>query len=175
MKELEICLRARQNIHGNSQFPILWPIGQKKLRFGHDFPEILLAFKAIDEGKLADGVKHLADHEQKNILQTIMYSDLWLVTALWLNQMTHYTVGYTSITQPVELPLAAQCKTTNDGRTIEFISGRLKGLSANLANEKQRMDFVYKAATRFDEMLRGSERSSIKKSLEEIASNGGVK
>ncbi|MBD2798308.1 hypothetical protein ID856_17610 [Xenorhabdus sp. 18] len=174
LKELEICLNARKNIYGNSQFPILWPIGQDKLEFGHDYEDILLAFKAIDEGKLADGVKHLADHEQKNILQTIMYSDWWLVGALWGNQVFH-SVGVTSITQPVELPLAAQCRSTNDGRTIEFTNGILNGLTGDLSNVDQRMEFVYKAAMRFDEMLRGDERSVITESLEEIASNGGVK
>ncbi|MDE9533902.1 hypothetical protein KKJ14_14745 [Xenorhabdus bovienii] len=174
MKELEACLPERKNIYGNSQFPILWPIGQDKLEFGLPFKEILPAFKAIDEGRLADGVRHLADHEQKNILETIMYSDWWLVGALWGNQVFH-TLGNTSITQPVELPLAAQCKSTDDGRTIEFTNGILDGLTSRLSNVENRMEFVYKAATRFDEMLRGDERSVVTESLKEIASNGGVK
>ncbi|PHM70295.1 hypothetical protein Xekj_01923 [Xenorhabdus sp. KJ12.1] len=86
-----------------------------------------------------------------------------------------HSFGVTSITQPVELPLAAQCKTTNDGRTIEFTNGILDGITGDLSDVDQRMEFVYKAATRFDEMLRGSERNMITESLEEIASNGGVK
>ncbi|MCP9270044.1 hypothetical protein M5U04_18650 [Xenorhabdus sp. XENO-1] len=178
LEELEACLPARKSIFYDSQygrqFRILWPIEQEQLKFGLDFKDILLAFKAINEKRLADGVKHLADHEQKNILQTIMYSDWWLVMGLWGNQIFH-TLGNTSITQAVELPLAAQCKTTNDGRTIEFTNGILDGMTGDLSNEDQRMEFVYKAATRFDEMLRGDERGVITESLEEIASNGGVK
>ncbi|CDH34777.1 DUF2515 family protein [Xenorhabdus bovienii] len=174
LKEFEACLRERKNIYGNSQFPILWPIEQDKLIFGYNFPDILPAFKAIDEKRLADGVRHLADHEQKNILEAIMYSDWWLVGALWGNQVFH-TLGNTSITQPVELPLAAQCKSTDDGRTIEFTNGILDGLTSRLSNVENRMEFVYKAATRFDEMLRGDERSVVTESLKEIASNGGVK
>ncbi|MBC8954967.1 hypothetical protein [Xenorhabdus sp. PB62.4] len=174
LKELEACIEERQNIQGNSKFPILWPVDEDTLIFGYNFPNILLAFKAIDEKRLADGVRHLADHEQKNILEAIMYSDWWLVGALWGNQVFH-TLGDTSITQPVELPLAAQCKSTNDGRTIEFTNGILDGLTSRLSNVENRMEFVYKAATRFDEMLRGDERRVIAESLKEIASNGGVK
>jgi hypothetical protein len=178
LKELEACLSVRKSIFHDSQygrqFRILWPIGQDKLEFGLPFKDIIPAFKAIDEKRLADGVRHLADHEQKNILQTIMYSDGWLVAGLWGNQIFH-TLGNTSITQAVELPLVAQCKTTNDGRTIEFTNGILDGMTGDLSNEDQRMEFVYKAATRFDEMLRSDERSSVKESLEEIALNGGVK
>ncbi|MEQ2027266.1 hypothetical protein ABLB84_16270 [Xenorhabdus szentirmaii] len=174
LKELEVCIEKRQNIQGNSKFPILWPVDEDTLTFGYNFPDILLAFKAIDEKRLADGVRHLADHEQKNILEAIMYSDWWLVGALWGNQVFH-TLGDTSITQPVELPLAAQCKSTGDGRTIEFTNGMLDGLTSRLSNVENRMEFVYKAATRFDEMLRGDERIVIAESLKEIASNGGVK
>ncbi|MDE9500339.1 hypothetical protein KKJ22_21650, partial [Xenorhabdus bovienii] len=66
-------------------------------------------------------------------------------------------------------------KSTDDGRTIEFTNGILDGLTSRLSNVENRMEFVYKAATRFDEMLRGDERSVVTESLKEIASNGGVK
>jgi hypothetical protein len=49
--ELKQCLKARASIYGRSQFPVLWPVGYKKLQFGLAYPEILLAFEAIEAGE----------------------------------------------------------------------------------------------------------------------------
>jgi hypothetical protein len=44
---LETCLESRQKIHGDNQYPVLWPIEQEKLRFGYDHKEILQASKRL--------------------------------------------------------------------------------------------------------------------------------
>ncbi|WP_230578171.1 DUF2515 family protein [Xenorhabdus bovienii] len=50
LEELKTCIKMRENIYGNSQYPILWPIGQEKLDFGQNYPDIMLAFEAIEAG-----------------------------------------------------------------------------------------------------------------------------
>ncbi|MBD2812657.1 hypothetical protein ID853_17705 [Xenorhabdus sp. Vera] len=173
LEELKTCLDARQNIYGNNQFPILWPIGQKKQRFGYPYPDILLAFEAIESDDVAQGVVHLANHEQINILQPTMYSDSFLVMLLRSNHAAYVTnllSGVRDIAESVELTLASQCRRVDDGRTIEFSDEVL----ADLSDIKQRMPFVYKAATRFDEMLHDGNRSLLEKSLQDIADGRGV-
>uniref|UniRef100_UPI00056FFA9B DUF2515 family protein n=1 Tax=Xenorhabdus bovienii TaxID=40576 RepID=UPI00056FFA9B len=111
LEDLKTCLNLRQDIYGNSQFPILWPIGQNNLKFGLPYDDILLAFEAIEAGNIAQGVVHLAYHEQINILQTTMYSDEQLIVFLWGNQFS-YVTGFLpdNVAQPVELTLASQCQ-----------------------------------------------------------------
>ncbi|CDH01620.1 DUF2515 family protein [Xenorhabdus bovienii] len=174
LKELTTCLPARKNIYGNSQFPILWPIGQEKFAFGRDYPDILLAFEAIEAGDIAQGVVHLANHEQLNILQPTMYSDKLLVGLLRGNHFSYVTnifSGVRNISESVELTLASQCRPVDDGRTISFSNNKPY---ANLADVNQRMPFVLKAAARFDEMLHDSNRSLLEKSLQDIAVGRGV-
>ncbi|MCC8364965.1 hypothetical protein J8V57_01495 [Xenorhabdus sp. PB61.4] len=170
LEELKTCLGARQNIYGNSQFPILWPIGQKNFKFGLSYEDILLAFEAIDAGRIAQGVVHLANHEQLNILQPTMYSDTHLVLLLRSNQISFVTGFPSGVAESVELTLASQCRRVDDGRTIEFSDESL----ADLSDIEQRMPFVYKAATRFDEMLHDSNRSLLEESLKNIAAGRGV-
>ncbi|WP_275371333.1 DUF2515 family protein [Xenorhabdus bovienii] len=171
LKDLKTCLNLRQDIYGNSQFPILWPIGQNNLKFGLPYDDILLAFEAIEAGNIAQGVVHLAYHEQINILQTTMYSDEQLIVFLWGNQFS-YVTGFLpdNVAQPVELTLASQCQFIDNERTIKFSDD-----VANLADADQRMPFVLNAAERFDELLRGRDRHLIEKSLQDIAAGRGVK
>ncbi|PHM60819.1 hypothetical protein Xsto_03610 [Xenorhabdus stockiae] len=172
LKDLKTCINVRQKIYGNSQFPILWPIGQNNLKFGLPYDDILLAFEAIEAGDIAQGVLHLAYHEQINILQTTMYSDEQLVVFLWGNQLSYVTdLLPDNVAQPVELTLASQCQRIDNNRTIEFSDSSI----ANLANTNERMPFVLKAADRFDELLRGNKRYLIEESLKDIAAGGGVK
>ncbi|CDH34216.1 DUF2515 family protein [Xenorhabdus bovienii] len=170
LEELKTCIKKRENIYGNSQYPILWPIGQEKLDFGQNYPDIMLAFEAIEAGDIAQGVVHLANHEQINILQPTMYSDTLLVLLLRGNQISFVTGFPSGVAESVELTLASQCRRVDDGRTIEFSDEAL----ADLSDIKQRMPFVYKAATRFDEMLRDSNRSLLEESLQNIAAGRGV-
>ncbi|WP_254853143.1 DUF2515 family protein [Xenorhabdus bovienii] len=173
LEELKACLPERKTIYGNREFPVLWPIAQEKLEFGRNYAEILQTFEAIDAGNIAESVKFLAYHEQVNILQTSMYSDPILVGLLRSNHIAFVTnLLPAGITESIELTLAGQCKLPDgDERTIQFSDDP----QANLAEVKQRMPFVLRAAQRFDELLHNNKRNVIEKSIQAIASGGGVK
>ena len=166
MSALEACLPSRKNIYGNVQNPVLWPVAQERLAFGADHDEILESFQAIEGGRIAEGVKFLATHEQVNILQPTMYSDLKLVALLRGNHLSHVVNFPSGAAQAIELTLASQCQRVDDGRTIGFDSN----LFADLSDVKQRMSFVLKAAAKFDELLQGNDRHLITQSIRNIAS-----
>ncbi len=172
LEELKTCLSVRKTIYGNNKFPVLWPIEQEKLEFGLPYKEILQTFGAIDSGNIVKSVEHLAYHEQVNILQTSMYSDRILVGLLRSNHAAFVTnILPAGITESIELTLASQCKLDDgDERTIQFSNDPL----ANLAEVEQRMPFVLRAAQRFNELLHNNKRSVIEKSIQTIASGGGV-
>ena len=171
LKLLETCLRFREKISDDGQQPVLWPIGEKRLRFGIDYNEILQAFEAIDAGNISQSVEFLADHEQRNILQPTMYTDPELIRLLRGNHLSYVTGIPSGVAQAIELSLASQCRPTNDGRTIEFSSNPF----ANLADINQRMTFVLKAAEQFDELLHSTERPRIEQAIDDIAKGKGVR
>ncbi|WP_411741579.1 DUF2515 family protein, partial [Pseudomonas veronii] len=168
---LETCLSFRQNIFENGSQPVLWPAGQEKLKFGADYPEILQAFKAIDEGNIAKSVEYLADHEQRNILQPTMYTDQKLVALLRSNHLSYVTGIPSGVAQAIELTLTSQCRAVEDGRTVKFS----KSPVANLADIEQRMAFVLRAATQFDRLLDSRERHRVELALEDIAEGRGLR
>lgn len=169
-KEFEKCLHLRTRIAERERLPVLWPIGQDKLKFGIGHKEVLQAFAAIDEANVDLSVRLLAEHEQVNILQPAMYSDSKLVVLLSRNQLAYATYILRHIAQPVELTLASQCRAVDDGRTIGFSSKAF----ADLSNLDQRMPFVLKAAKRFDELLRSDKSYLIEQEIRNIAmKNGG--
>lgn len=170
LKLLETCLRFREKISDDGQQPVLWPIGEMRLRFGIDYKEILQAFKAIDAGNIAQSVVHMAWHEQQNILQPAMYTDQKLVRLLRGNHLSYVTGIPSGVAQAIELTLASQCRPISDGRTIEFSSNS----TANLADIDQRMTFVLKAAEQFDELLHSTERPRIEQAIDDIAKGKGV-
>ena len=170
-KEFKQCLRLRQNIYGHEKFPVLWPVGQERLRFGIDYPEILQAFEAIEAGNVAESVKFLADHEQRNILQPAMYSDSKLVSLLRGNHLSYITSLPRHVAEPIELTLASQCGRLDDGRTIGFGNNPF----ADLSDIKQRMAFVLRAAAQFDELLNGPQRPLIQQAIQDIAAGYGVR
>lgn len=161
---LESCLGSRQNIFWDGQQAVLWPVEQAKLRFGTDHKEILQAFRAIEAGNIAEGVVHLAWHEQQNILQPIMYNDQKLKRLLRGNHLSYVTGIPSGVAQSIELTLADQCAPLNDSRTIGFG----KNPFANLADIGQRMAFVLKAAAQFDELLLSAERYKIEYAIEQL-------
>jgi hypothetical protein len=166
--ELKKCLRARAGIYGHSKFPVLWPVGHKKLLFGLAYTEILLAFEAIEAGNIAESVVYLASHEQENILQPTIYQDRQLANLLRGNHASYVTGFPSGVAQAIELTLTSQCQRVEDGRTIGFGNNPL----ADLSDIKQRMAFVLQAATRFDQMLNDHNRSALEQSINEIASGG---
>ncbi|WP_223534184.1 PAAR domain-containing protein [Pseudomonas sp. GL-B-16] len=171
LSALKTCLASRKNIFGHVQQPVLWPIEQEKLEFGTYHEEILQAFAAIEAGNIAESVAHLAWHEQQNILQSAMYSDVQLVLLLRGNHFAYVTNFPSGAAAAVELTLASQCLPSEDGRTVGFSSDYF----ANLADIHQRMPFVLKAATQFDELLRRSDRHLIEQAILDIAAGRGVR
>jgi hypothetical protein len=168
LKELKKCLAAREGIYGHPKFPVLWPVGQNNLRFGQFHHEIVSAFEAIEAGDATSSVKHLAEHEQQNILQPTIYEDRQLSALLRSNHVSYVTGFPSGVAQAIELTLASQCQRLDDGRTISFDESPL----ANLADVKQRMAFVLRAASRFDEMLRDGNRPTLEQSIREVAAAG---
>ena len=168
---LETCLSSRQNIFEDGLQRVLWPVGQENLRFGLDHDYILQAFQAIDEGNIAESVKYLAWHEQQNILQPTMYTDQKLVALLRSNHLSYVTGIPSGVAQAIELTLASQCRSVDDGRTIEFSNNPI----ANLADIDQRMTFVLKAAAQFDKLLNSGERHRIEQALDDVAEGQGMR
>ncbi|MGY1918741.1 DUF2515 family protein [Pseudomonas tolaasii] len=171
LKQFERCLSSRKNIYGDGQDSILWPVGQEKLRFGVDHPEVLQAFNAINAGDIANSVGYLAWHEQQNILQPTMYRDQKLVALLRGNHLSYVTGIPSGTAQAIELTLASQCRPVDDDRTISFSSNP----SANLADIHQRMVFVLKAAAQFDKLLHSSQRHLIDQALHDLSEGLSVR
>ena len=170
LAELKKCLENRAKIFGHPKSPVLWPVSQEVLAFGGDYDEIIYAFEAIESGDIAGSVKHLASHEQQNILQPTMYEDVRLVAILRTNHVS-YVVGFPSgAAQAIELTLTSQCRAFDD----EFRVGFGDSPFANLDDIKQRMIFVLNAADRFDQMMKDHNRDALAKSILEIAESGGV-
>ena len=168
---LKDCLASRKNIYGSGEYPVLWPVGQETLRFGIDYKEILLAFEAIEAGNIAESVAFLATHEQVNILQPSMYDDTGLKWLLRGNHASYVTNLPSGAAQAIELTLASQCHPVDDRRTIGFGNNPV----ANLADVKQRMAFVLRAAEQFDSLLHSDKREQIEQSIRDIALGGGIR
>lgn len=142
---------------------------KKYLTFGVPFEEIRTGFDAVGTGNLARSVEFLARHEQVNVLQAIIYNEPQMQDALAKNQFA-WAIGFPSgVYMEIQLTLSAQCK-AKDGWTAYFPSRK----SAKLWVVDERMKFVYKAAERFNELLKGRERPYVEESLRKIAAGGGV-
>lgn len=165
LAELKKCLRERRKIYAHAKWPVLWPVGEETLGFGRDYSEIEKAFEAIDAGSVAESVKHLAWHEQQNILQPTIYENSHLVALLRGNHFSFVTNFPSGVAQAMELTLTSQCQRVDDGRTIDFDSNPL----ADLSDIDQRMKFVLRAASRFDLLLNDSNRGLLAQSIREIA------
>jgi hypothetical protein len=150
---------------------ILWPINEAKLAFGLQFREIEEAFALVEKGLISESVKKFADHEQINILQSAIYEDTVMQGALRANQFSWATGFPNGVAAEIELTLSAECISKTSWRNVWFS----KKKNAKLYDRDQRMVFVYAAASRFEALLHGNERSSIEASLYEIAKSGGPK
>ncbi|MCU0071866.1 hypothetical protein N8H71_09705 [Pseudomonas koreensis] len=168
--ELKKCLDYRGGIYGHARFPVLWPIGEEILSFGLASKEVLKGFEAIEAGNVAESVEHLAFHEQRNILQPAIYENRHLVTLLRGNHFSYVTDFPSGVAQAIELTLTSQCTRVDDGRTIGFGSNPL----ADLSDIDQRMEFVLRAAARFDQMLNDRNREVLAQSIREIAVKEGA-
>lgn len=162
-KEFQKYLPARQKIRER----VSWDA--TLLSFGQPFRQIHEGFERIEIGHIAKSVESLAWHEQVNVLQAVLYSDPAMQDALGKNQLA-WAIGFPSgVYTEIQLTLSAQCK-AKDGWTSYF--SRLS--NAKLWVVEERMKFVYRAAGRFDELLRSSARPYVEESLRAISAGRGV-
>ena len=166
-QHFERCLVERPTIVDR----ILWPINKSKLLFGRPFPAIATGFELIEKNQIAKSVERLAYHEQINILQAAIYSDVAMRRALDANQFSWATNFPSGTAAEIELTLSAECRSKNDSLNVWFS----KNKTAKLNDEAQRLSFVYAAAARFDTLLNSNARTLIEASIKEIASFGGKK
>ena len=164
-KEFNAFLERRQNL----KYPVHWEVHRNTLSFGKPFQEIRDAFGLIEEGSLAKSVERMATHEQVNVLQAIMYNDEWMAWALAGNQFAWATGFPTGDYAEIQLTLSAQCRAKS---TLTAYFSR--NWNAKLWIVSERMDFVNRAARRFDKLLNSPARPQIEESLRIIYAGGGV-
>lgn len=145
LRRFEQCLTERTQLRGS----VVWPIAGR-VPFGEVTPEILQGFRAIEAGNLKKGVDALAQHEQVNILQPAMYEDSTFSILLRANHFAWALNIPTGSAREIQLVFANRCTVTGANANIEMFS---KHPLANLADPKQRMAFVMRAAQRFHELL----------------------
>jgi len=164
-EEFSTYLPKRQN----EKYPFYWAVNRKTLRFGTPFAEIMDGFRHLNSGNLALSVERLAQHEQVNILQKLMYNDPVLQKLLALNQYAWATGFLTGDFEEIKLTLSAECKTKS-----AFTSWFSRNKNAELWVVEQRMKFVQEAAKQFHTLLHGAERPYVEASIRAIAAGGGV-
>jgi hypothetical protein len=164
-KEFSACLEKRQN----KKYPVHWDVDRDTLQFGEPFEEIRKGFEQIEAGNLAKSVELLAQHEQVNILQTIMYNETFMQGLLAMNQFAWATGFPNGDYEEIQLTLSAQCR-SKTGVTSWFSRDKY----VKLWEEAQRMKFVLGAAEQFNKLLNGPERPRVEESIRAIAAGGGV-
>ncbi|HEX5484439.1 MAG TPA: hypothetical protein VFX23_00440 [Limnobacter sp.] len=169
LDQMKQCLKRRPGIYGNPKFPVMWPISQEILRFGEVKKEVIDGFAAIDSGDIPEGVRQLASHEQRNILQKIIYDDRIMQSLLLANQAAYVTDLLNHYTEAIQLTLSNQCKPLNDGRTERFSNSQF----ADLSDVEERMRFVNRAAAKFNQLLHSNMAGVIGQSIVEISQGGG--
>jgi hypothetical protein len=158
--EFQACLPMRQN----SQYPVYWNVDRETLPFAAPFPEVAKGFEQIDAGRVADSVRTLAQHEQVNVLQRIMYDSSVMQLLLDWNQLAWAIDFPSGDYQEIALNLSAQCP-ARAGATTAFSKDRY----AKLWDPAERMPFVFDAADRLDMLLDGPERVQVEESIRAIA------
>ena len=164
-KEFTAYLEKRQN----DKYPFHWAVKRDKLRLGTPFREIRDAFGQIENGDLALSVESLAQHEQVNILQKILYDDAILQKLLAMNQYAWAKEFPSGYYEEIKLTLSAECRAKTG-----FTSWFSRNKDAKLWVADERMHFVKQAAKRFDQLLNGPERPHVEASIRTIAAGGGV-
>jgi len=164
-EEFSTYLARRQN----EKYPFYWAVNRKTLRFGTPFDEIHDGFAHINSGNIASSVEQIAQHEQVNILQKILYNDPVLQKLLAMNQYAWATGFPTGDFEEIKLTLSAEC-TAKSGFTSWFSRNK----SAKLWLASERMPFVRGVASQFHKLLHGPERPYVEASIRAIAAGGGV-
>jgi hypothetical protein len=164
-KEFKAYLEKRQN----EKYSVYWNVDRDILPFGTPFREIRDGFEQIESGRLDEGVRYLARHEQVNILQKVIYNDWYTQQLLDANQYAVVTGFPTGDAEKIELTLSAQCK-AKDGFTLPFS----KDKHAKIWVVEQRMKFVLRVADQFNKLLNSPQRSRVEESIRAIAGGGGM-
>ncbi|WP_288108684.1 hypothetical protein [Limnobacter sp.] len=169
LDQMKQCLSAREKIYGNPKHPVMWPISQEILRFGEAKSEVIDGFTAIDSGEIQKGVLFLATHEQINILQKVIYNNFTMQSLLRANQATFVTGFFKHYTEAIQLTFSNQCQPLDDDRTERFSNK----VAVDLSDPTQRMEFVNRAAVRFNQILHSKMAEMLGKSIFEISQGGG--
>jgi len=164
IKYLRDCLPDRHAIAKQ----VIWPLAEKTLEFGKPFKEIIPAFEAIEQNDIKSSVELLARHEQINILQPAIYDDIRMQRALDANQFAWVTGIPSGVAAEIELTLASACHPNPNILTVQFP----KLLRAKLYDPDQRMEFVKRAAARFDQLLH-YDSAAVSHSIEQVAAGAG--
>lgn len=160
------CLDERKNIKDL----VFWPEeAKKRLDFGKSFKEIVTGFTQIDRGEIHQSVLTLANHEQLNILQKVIYDNPVTRKALDANQFAWVTKLPTGDYAEIQLTLSAQCSAKSGW--AQWFS---RSMDVHLWNPDDRMKFVRQAAEEFDRLVKGSQRVEIERSIMEIYLGRGV-
>jgi len=159
--DFRACLPHRQL----ARYAVRWDVDRATLAFAASFPEVLRGFEQIELGRIADSVRTLAQHEQVNVLQKIMYDAPVMQLLLDWNQLAWAVDFPSGDYQAIELSLSAQCPAPA-GTTTTFSKARY----ARLWDAAERMAFVFEAAERLDGLLAGPQRAQVAASLHAISS-----
>lgn len=108
-----------------------------------------------------------------NVLQAIIYDDERMQWALAANQFSFATKFPSGVYNEIQLTLSAQCKVKPALASI-FTAFFSKELNAKLWVANERMEFVKRAANKFDQLLRGPQRRHVEESILAISAGGGV-
>jgi hypothetical protein len=158
--EFLACLPHRQR----ARYAVHWEVDRSTLAFATPFPEVAAGFEQIERGQVANSVKTLAQHEQVNVLQRIMYDDLFMQMLLDWNQLAWALEFPSGDYEEIRLDLSAQCPAP-PGVTTKFSGSRY----AKLWDPAERMPFVFEAADRLGVLLAGPERTQVVESLHAIS------
>jgi hypothetical protein len=158
--EFMACLPKRQS----ARYAVHWEVDRNTLAFAAPFPEVAAGFEQIQQGRIADSVRTLAQHEQVNILQRIMYDDIFMRMLLDWNQLAWATDFPSGDYEAIKLNLSAQCPAPA-GTTSTFSKTRY----AKLWDPAERMPFVFDAADRLGALLGGPEHARVEQSIRAIA------
>jgi len=154
------CLPRRRS----ARYAVHWEVDRSTLAFAAPFPEVAAGFEQIERGQIAESVKTLAQHEQVNVLQRVMYDDVFMRMLLDWNQLAWAVEFPSGDYEEIKLNLSAQCP-ARPGTTTTFSNDRY----AKLWDPAERMPFVFKAADRLAALLSGPERARVEESLRTIS------
>jgi hypothetical protein len=160
--EFIACLPERQK----ARYAVRWEVARSTLAFAAPFPEVAQGFTQIERGQIAESVRTLAQHEQVNVLQKIMYDSQVMQLLLDWNQLAWAVEFPSGDFEEIRLNLSAECP-ARAGTTTRFSQDRY----AKLWDQSERMPFVFSAADRLDELIKSSELREVEASIRAISTD----